>query len=55
MGENHIREVGEIDILLKIGLIKKRLSCSNCWHYDPDGSCSIKPIVIAEVGYNYWR
>ncbi len=32
-----------------------RITCSDCVHYYDDGSCSLKPIVISEVGYNYWR
>lgn len=34
---------------------QNRITCSFCKHYINDGSCSVKPIVISEVGYNYWR
>ncbi|HHX59762.1 MAG TPA: hypothetical protein GX707_03340 [Epulopiscium sp.] len=34
---------------------QKRISCSFCKHYNEDGSCMAKPIVISEVGYDYWK
>lgn len=34
---------------------KEQNSCEACIHYRADGSCGIYPIVIREVGYNYWR
>ena len=30
-------------------------SCEACIHYCSDGSCSIYPVVIKEVGFNYWK
>lgn len=33
----------------------KRISCSFCKYYNEDGSCMAKPIVIWEVGYDYWK
>ena len=32
----------------------KRISCSNCTNYNSDNSCSVKPVFITEIGYNYW-
>lgn len=34
---------------------QRRITCSFCAFYQDDGSCSIHPIVISEVGYSYWR
>lgn len=34
---------------------KERITCSDCVFYHEDGSCTKRPIVISEVGYNYWR
>ena len=34
---------------------KRVITCSNCSNYCEDGSCMVQPIVISEVGYNYWR
>ena len=36
-------------------IAKKRGSCGSCQHFCADGSCAIHPIVIKEVGTNYWR
>lgn len=34
---------------------KRVITCSNCTKYCEDGSCTVQPIAISEVGYNYWR
>lgn len=34
---------------------KRVITCSDCTNYCEDGSCMVQPIVISEVGYNYWR
>lgn len=34
---------------------KETITCAECVYYCSDGSCGKHPIVIAEVGYNYWR
>lgn len=34
---------------------EKRITCNFCKSYNKDGSCNAKPIVIAEVGYDYWK
>ena len=34
---------------------KKRITCNFCGNYNQDGSCNVKPIVISEVGYDYWK
>ena len=33
----------------------KRLSCSSCIHYSGDGSCMKRPVVMSEVGYDFYR
>ena len=33
---------------------QKRISCSNCINYNSDNSCSAQPVIISEIGYNYW-
>lgn len=33
----------------------KRITCNFCKYYDEDGSCRVKPIVVCEVGYDYWK
>lgn len=34
---------------------KRRITCSFCSFYQDDKSCSIHPIVVSNVGYDYWR
>ena len=34
---------------------QSRITCNLCKHYIDDGSCNVKPIVILEVGYDYWK
>ena len=34
---------------------QKRISCSSCINYCLDGSCSIKPVVFSEVGYDMYK
>lgn len=34
---------------------KETITCSECIHYCDDGSCSARPIVVSEVGYNFWK
>ena len=34
---------------------QKRITCNCCKHYNNDGSCNVRPIVISEVGYDYWK
>ena len=36
-------------------ITKKRGSCGACAHFCEDGSCAIHPIVLKEVGTDYWR
>lgn len=33
----------------------KRITCSNCTYYNSDNSCSAKPVLISEIGYDYWK
>lgn len=33
----------------------KRITCSNCTYYNSDNSCSSKPVLISEIGYDYWK
>nr|DAY84890.1 MAG TPA: transcription elongation factor GreA [Caudoviricetes sp.] len=34
---------------------QKRITCNFCKNYNKDGSCNVQPIVISEVGYDYWK
>lgn len=34
---------------------QKRITCNFCKYYNDDGSCKVKPIVVSEVGYDYWK
>lgn len=36
-------------------ITKKRGSCGACQHFCADGSCAIHPVVLREVGTDYWR
>ena len=35
--------------------LKSSSMCGGCIHYNDDGSCNVLPIVIHEVGRNYWK
>ena len=46
---------GDWATITKIPESAKRVSCSMCVYYNSDDSCQKMPIVIKDVGYNFWR
>lgn len=34
---------------------QRKLSCAKCIYFNTDGSCNKLPIVISDVGYDYFR
>ena len=46
--------IGTSFIIEKIPATRK-MSCSKCIYYQGDGSCMKKPIVLSEVGYDFYK
>lgn len=46
--------IGTSFIIEKIPATRK-MSCSKCIYYQGDGSCIKKPIVLSEVGYDFYK
>lgn len=46
--------IGTSFIIEKI-LATRKMSCSKCIYYQGDGSCMKKPIVLSEVGYDFYK